>query len=95
MQVPGDWPDGTFDLIVLSEVLYFLSPADIAAVADRAAGSLAPGGVVLLVNWRGRSDDPCTGEEAATLFIKRTGGWLQPRTHLEDGGYRLDLLVRP
>jgi 2-polyprenyl-3-methyl-5-hydroxy-6-metoxy-1,4-benzoquinol methylase len=95
MQVPGDWPDGAFDLIVLSEVLYFLSPADIAAVADRCAGSLAPGGVVLLVNWRGRSDDPCTGEEAAALFIKRTRGWLQPRTHLGNAGYRLDLLVRP
>jgi SAM-dependent methyltransferase len=94
MRVPGEWPDGTFDLIVLSEVLYFLSPADIAAVADRAAGSLASGGVVLLVNWRGHSNDPCTGEEAASLFIQRTQGWLEPRTHLEDAGYRLDLLVR-
>ena len=94
MRVPGGWPDRTFDLIVLSEVLYFLSPADIAAVADRSADSLAPGGVVLLVNWRGRSDDPCTGEEAASLFIQRTQGLLEPRTHLEDVGFRLDLLVR-
>ena len=94
MRVPGGWPDRTFDLIVLSEVLYFLSPADIAAVADRSADSLAPGGVVLLVNWRGRSDDPCTGEEAASLFIQRTQGLLEPQTHLEDVGYRLDLLVR-
>ena len=94
MQVPGDWPDGTFDLIVLSEVLYFLSPADIAAVADRSVDSLAPRGVVLLVNRRGRSDDPCTGEEAASLFIKRTQGLLEPRTHLEHVGYCLNLLVR-
>lgn len=94
MRVPHDWPDGTFDLIVLSEVLYFMSPADIAAVGVRSADSLAPGGVALLVNWRGRSDDPCTGEEAASLFIQRTKGLLEPRTHLEDVGYRLDLLVR-
>jgi 2-polyprenyl-3-methyl-5-hydroxy-6-metoxy-1,4-benzoquinol methylase len=94
MRVPADWPDGTFDLIVLSEVLYFLSPADVEAVADRSADSLARGGVVLLVNWRGRSDDPCTGEEAASLFIHRTQGLLAPRTHVENAGYRLDLLVR-
>jgi predicted TPR repeat methyltransferase len=102
MQVPGEWPDETFDLIVLSEVLYFLSPADIAAVADRIAGSLVQSGVVLLVNWRGSSDDPCTGEEAARVFIRRTRGWLEPRAHLNDdavddgrlAGYRLDLLIR-
>ena len=94
MQVPGDWPDGAFDLIVLSEVLYYFSPADIAAVADRSADSLAPGGVVLLVNWRGRSDDPCTGEEAASLFIQRTRELLEPQTQVEELEYRLDLLVR-
>jgi 2-polyprenyl-3-methyl-5-hydroxy-6-metoxy-1,4-benzoquinol methylase len=102
MQVPGEWPDETFDLIVLSEVLYFLSPTDIAAVADRVAGSLMPNGVVLLVNWRGHSEDPCTGDEAARAFMRRTARWLAPRTHLHgdalesgcQGGYRLDLLVR-
>jgi 2-polyprenyl-3-methyl-5-hydroxy-6-metoxy-1,4-benzoquinol methylase len=98
MQVPSEWPDGIFDLIVLSEVLYFLSPADIAAVADRTAASLAPDGVILLVNWRGRSGDPCTGEEAASSFIQATRAWSEPRNHFRtggnDGGYRLDLLVR-
>ena len=32
MQVPGQWPDGRFDLMVFSEVLYFLTPADIEAL---------------------------------------------------------------
>src|SRR5690242_5116845 len=68
MQIPGQWPTATFDLIVLSEVLYFLSPADVARAADRVIDTLEPGGVVLLVNWRGRSDDPCTGDEAAGIF---------------------------
>jgi hypothetical protein len=49
---------------------------------------------VLLVDWSGRADDPCSGEEAASLFIRRTQGWLQPRIHLEDVGCRLDLLIR-
>src|SRR6185437_4894694 len=29
MQIPDEWPDRTFDLIIFSEVLYFLSPEDI------------------------------------------------------------------
>ena len=94
MQVPQEWPDGTFDLIVLSEVLYFLSPTDVAAVAARAASSLALDGVVLLVNWTGRSADPCTGQEAAGLFIERTREWLEPQIHVDGVGYRLDLLGR-
>jgi 2-polyprenyl-3-methyl-5-hydroxy-6-metoxy-1,4-benzoquinol methylase len=93
MRVPQVWPNGTFDLIVLSEVLYFLSPRDIVTVTDRIADSLAPHGMVLLVNWLGRSRDPCTGEEAACLFMERTRGWLQPRTQLHEAGYRLDFLA--
>jgi predicted TPR repeat methyltransferase len=54
-RVPDEWPDECFDLIVLSEVLYFLSPTDIAKVADRVCATLDAKGVVLLVNWRGRS----------------------------------------
>ena len=93
-QVPDEWPDESFDLIVLSEVLYFLSPVDIAKVADRVSATLDEAGIVLLVNWRGRSDDPCTGDEAAGIFIDRTQRWLTARTqHLEDA-YRLDLLCR-
>jgi SAM-dependent methyltransferase len=94
MRVPQEWPDGTFDLIMLSEILYFLSPADIVSVADRTARSLAPDGVVLLVNWQGQSGDPCTGEEAACVFIERTRGRMGSRRHVREAGYRLDLLGR-
>lgn len=95
MQVPDEWPDNDFDLIVLSEVLYFLSPRDITKVAERALVSLDATGLVLLVNWRGHSGDPCTGDEAADLFIERTSAWLQPRIQYQEDTYRLDLLGRP
>jgi SAM-dependent methyltransferase len=94
MQIPRDWPDGVFDLIVLSELLYFLSPDDIAAVADHIPAALAWDGVVLLVNWRGRAGDPCTGDEAASVFIARTERWLTPSTQHQEESYRLDLLHR-
>jgi 2-polyprenyl-3-methyl-5-hydroxy-6-metoxy-1,4-benzoquinol methylase len=94
MGIPTEWPDDAFDLIVLSEVLYFLSPADIATAADRVGATLEPNGVVLLVNWRGRSRDPCTGDEAATIFMNRTQRWLFSQTHYQETRYRLDILCR-
>ncbi|HEY2621471.1 MAG TPA: SAM-dependent methyltransferase [Acetobacteraceae bacterium] len=94
MQVPLDWPDGAFDLIVLSEVLYFLSPADIAKVADRIRATLDAAGVVLMVNWRGRSGDPCTGDEAAQILIDETSPWLSALLQHREEAYRLDLLCR-
>jgi hypothetical protein len=94
MEIPAEWPDDAFDLIVLSEVLYFLSPAGIAAAADRVGATLESNGVVLLVNWRGHSRDPCTGDEAATIFTNRTRRWLFSQTHYQESRYRLDILYR-
>lgn len=94
MQVPDEWPEGNFDLIVLSEVLYFLSPKDVAKVADSVLTNLDATGLVLMVNWRGRSGDPCTGDEAADLFIERTSTQLELRIQQKEDTYRLDLLGR-
>jgi 2-polyprenyl-3-methyl-5-hydroxy-6-metoxy-1,4-benzoquinol methylase len=93
MHVPAEWPDETFDLIVLSEILYFLTQADIAAVAARVRASLARDGVVLLVNWLGPTDDPCTGEAAADHFIAVSSPHLRPLFGTVGEGYRIDVLV--
>ncbi len=90
--VPADWPDGAFDLVVLSEVLYFLVPDDLAAVAGRCLGSLEPGGVVVLVNWTGPTDDPLSGDDAAELFIAGTAARLRAVRQERHPGYRLDVL---
>lgn len=92
MQVPDEWPDERFDLILLSEVLYFLSPTDITRCANRVRGSLLPGGMVLLVNWLGQSDDPVSGDEAAEYFIAATNGFLSIVHQDRQSRYRLDLL---
>jgi|SRR5579872_625637 len=94
MRVPGEWPDDVFDLIVLSEVLYFLAPADIAAVADHVLACLETGGLVLLVNWRGESGDPCSGDEAANMFLAHVHGRMRNRMHHQEDRYRLDVLIR-
>jgi SAM-dependent methyltransferase len=89
-QIPDQWPDGRFDLIVLSEVLYFLNAGDIARTARHARRSVRPDGVVLLVNWIGPTDTPCTGDAAARIFTRSSH--LRPLRHVRRPGYRLDLL---
>ena len=54
LDVPAEWPDDSFDLVVVSEVGYFLSPAALERLVTRVAGSLMPDGVVVLCHWRHR-----------------------------------------
>ncbi len=90
LKVPDDWPQQTFDLIVLSEVLYYLSPEDVARTARQSRESLRPQGSVLLVHYILPTDYPCTGETATQIFIAeaRLTATLQRR----ESAYRLDLL---
>lgn len=50
--VPEAWPDGRFDLVVVSEVGYFLSPGRLRRLVSRAEASLADDGVIVLCHWR-------------------------------------------
>lgn len=68
MEIPAQWPDGQFDLIVVSEVLYYLDRAEIALTAERCRTSLTAGGDCVAVNWRGPTGTPIDGETAAGLF---------------------------
>ena len=93
MQIPDAWPDGSFDLIVLSEVLYFLTPADIDRCAQHIEATSLPAPQILLVNWLGQSDDPCSGDQAADRFIAASARTLTVRLHERRARYRLDLLT--
>lgn len=50
--LPRDWPSGSFDLIVISELGYFLDAPGIDALGDHARDALRPGGTVLACHWR-------------------------------------------
>ncbi len=94
-RVPEDWPEGeTFDLILLSEVLYYFDPDDVRAVADRVLGALRPGGDVVLVHWLPLCDPPYPqrGDAAVEGFLAAAGEALVPVSGRREDLYRMDVL---
>jgi cyclopropane fatty-acyl-phospholipid synthase-like methyltransferase len=94
MFVPEQWPSGDFELILLSEVVYYFSREDVGRLAARVANSVAKGGSVILVHWTGPTNYPLSGDEAAALFVERIGpGYLVERAD-RYAEFRLDVLSR-
>lgn len=50
--LPAQWPEQQFDLIVISELAYFLPADALDPMAARILATLKPGGVVLACHWR-------------------------------------------
>lgn len=92
-QVPGQWPYGAFDLILLSEVVYYLDADDVARLVARVRGCLSQGGTVVLVHWTGQTHYPLTGDEAAERFIEGAKSFLRIEGQSRAAEYRLDVLV--
>ncbi|MFW7266456.1 class I SAM-dependent DNA methyltransferase [Gluconacetobacter sp. Hr-1-5] len=96
-ELPGAWPAGSpVDLIVLSEVLYFLSPDEIEDLADRIAANWCPDGHCVLVNYLGPTAEALQGAEAADLFISAMTALpgIRSTVRMTKDRYRLDLLTR-
>ncbi|QSE95217.1 class I SAM-dependent methyltransferase [Rhodococcus pseudokoreensis] len=83
------WPAGTFDLVVLSEVLYYLTPADLGTVLTRAVDSLEEGGTLVAVHWQHPVPEyPQTGRAvhdsvAALDGLQRVGSYRDADFHLD------------
>jgi SAM-dependent methyltransferase len=86
--VPRDWPAGPYDLVVLSEVAYYLDPGDLAVLLDRVTADLAPDGSVVACHWRHPvADYPQTGDAVHAAMSAR---W--PRvSRTEEPDFLLDL----
>jgi SAM-dependent methyltransferase len=90
--LPADFPAGRFDLIVLSEFLYYFAPADLKVVAQQCVRALDQGGEMILCHWLGDTDNPLTGPEASDLFASFARTTLPARTTLNEKSYRLERL---
>ncbi len=88
--VPADWPIGSFDLVVLSEVGYYLDGDDCAILAARAADSARD---LIAVHWRHPVEDyPLSGDQVHGLLREATKGASMRHLvdHREDD-FRLDV----
>jgi SAM-dependent methyltransferase len=87
------WPDGPFDLVVVSEMLYYLDPDTAERFVKNAVTRLDPDGELLLVHWRPTVPEyPMTGDEAHEVARRVSG--LGVAAHYEDEDLVLDLLSR-
>lgn len=69
--LPGDWPEGSFDLIVISEWAYYLEPGVFVQVIERIVSSLKPDGTVLACHWLHPIEGcPMQGREAHDLLAR-------------------------
>jgi cyclopropane fatty-acyl-phospholipid synthase-like methyltransferase len=68
------WPPGGFDLVVLSDVAYYLQSATLRAVLDRECAKLARGATVIAAHWRRPvHDNPISGDHANDIIGATTG----------------------
>ena len=92
MAFPRDAPHAeSFDLVVLSEVVYYWSDGDIARAADWLRDAIRPQGRLMLVHWTGETDYPQTGDEAVAKLRAALGDGVVVETAERRESYRLDL----
>jgi len=73
-RIPEDWPAGSFDLIVFSEILYYFGDDDLERVLDHAVRALQPGGTLLAVHWRHPvAEYPRSGDDVHRILAARPG----------------------
>ncbi|KAA0080469.1 methyltransferase [Mycolicibacterium sp. P9-64] len=88
----SSWPTGDFDLVVLSEVAYYLDAASLRDVLDRECPRLAAGATLIAAHWRHPVDDyPMTGDEAN--FVIAATAELQAVAHYSDDDVVIDVFA--
>jgi SAM-dependent methyltransferase len=82
-------PEGTFDLIIFSELGYYFSAERLRTVASQLASRLDPGGEFVAVHWLGDSADHVLhGDEVHELLAHSLPGeWIKGSRH---EGFRID-----
>ena len=88
--LPEEMPDGPFDLIVASEVLYYFPREEMLAILQGFERELARGGTLLAVHWRRETSTyPLQGDEVHELLAQNTR--LQNKETIIEPDYRMDL----
>lgn len=81
--LPAGLPAGPFDLLVFSEVLYYLSLDDLAGTLDRAEVAARPGTDLVAVDWRPVTPDAPRDADSAHRQLLGRPGWQMLVEHRE------------
>lgn len=88
--LPEEMPEGPFDLIVASEILYYWPREVVLDGLRRFEEDLAPGGVLVAVHWRKETSTyPMQGDEVHDLLFENTH--LSNTLSIAEPEYRLDV----
>ncbi len=86
---PQGLPNLSPDLVVLSEVLYFLSEEEIFSLADWLNSGRGPARPrIVCINWLGATDEPLNGNDAMAAFARSLS---RPGICKIAKGYRIDI----
>lgn len=89
---PQELPNGKFDLIVISEVAYYLSIEDWNTAMKKLLQILESGGNILLCHWLPEVHDyPQTGDKVHDSFEKFMKGKMQTVFSRREENYRIDV----
>lgn len=94
MDIPLDFPEGKYDLIMLSEVAYYLSKEDFELTKELIYDSLNDGGTLCLVNWRPQIDGCVFNGDEVSRNFSSGSSYVQIYQDIKDN-YRIDLMVKP
>lgn len=88
--LPDEWPDGRFDLVVISEIGYYLNAGLLDRFAARARDSLNDDGTILACHWRRPIEGcPMDGDEVHRRLGDRLG--MAPVSGLCEADFRIDV----
>jgi protein-L-isoaspartate O-methyltransferase len=71
--IPEDWPDQRFDLILLSEVAYYVDATGLTEISNHVDQTLVTGGDLVAVHYVGATDYPLTGTQVHALLTTQLG----------------------
>jgi hypothetical protein len=91
--IPDDIPSGPYDLVLASEILYYLEPDALAATFARIERETVSGARLVAVHWRPAGPErPFSAEEVHRRL--RALAWLSEVEQRSTDDYLLDVLVR-
>lgn len=93
MDASRTWPEGSYDLVVLSEVGYYLDEGDLRRMMDRAVASLTETGTIVLCHWRHLVTDYPLGGDQVHEIVRSTPR-LKVLAAYSDDDFTLELLAR-